>query len=343
MYLGNPGRSDSDFLAVFFCCWCEGVSEGNSIKSQDDQKGAWPLTPALNLSIRSPRLVKRPTFIAFHVFFLQQSFLSNLWNMEQEWPTSIYTKILLKGASAFCWILFFCIFTQLRNSDLGCWLYDMCFCSFRFDCNPGICPTSDVAEQKLITFLGEVGGSFKTPSRWWLLLWLLRVNRGNPCGWDTHLGNMRLSHLSKTCPSKNDLGWNDLPWAELWWNLRKGLARVLALSIRGIQDCIWISHDSVADLYGHFPAWQGLSLESNYTLLPWHELSRLDCFLWSPSESTGRSFFNGFSLLWYFILKTGIYLLHWIFTKNGLCDPTLCDGQVSPMSGTMPCRGIASC
>lgn len=41
-------------------------------------------------------------------------------------------------------------------------------------------------------------------------------------------------------------------------------------------------------------------------------------FLWSdPNESTARSFFNGFSLLWYLILKTDIYFLHWIFTKNG--------------------------
>lgn len=203
-----------------------------------------------------------------------------------------------------CFLLdlgFWHFFTQLRNPDLWfmmlvIWyvllLVQMWLLEVESFSIPGICPTSDVAEQKLITFLGEVGGSFKTPSRWWLLLWLLRVNTGNPCRWDTHLGNMRLSHLSKTCPWKNDLGWNDLPWAELWWNLRKGLARVLALSIRGIQGCIWISHDSVADLYGHFPAWQGLSLESNYTLLPWHELSRLGCFsLEWPKWVNGKKFF----------------------------------------------------
>lgn len=60
---------------MFFSFWCEGVSEGNSIKSQDDQKGAWPLTPSLNLSIRSPQLVKKnPNFIAFHVFFYNNHF-----------------------------------------------------------------------------------------------------------------------------------------------------------------------------------------------------------------------------------------------------------------------------
>ena len=40
VYLQNPGRSCSDFLEVrllhgFLCFWCEGLSEANSIKSQD--------------------------------------------------------------------------------------------------------------------------------------------------------------------------------------------------------------------------------------------------------------------------------------------------------------------
>ena len=245
----------------------------------------------------------------------------------------IYTTILLKGASVFCWILVFGIFfTQLRNPDLWfmmlvIWyvllLVQMWLLEVESFSIPGICPTSDVAEQKLITFLGEVGGSFKTPSRWWLwlllwLLWLLllRVNTGNPCRWDTHLGNMRLSHLSKTCPWKNDLRWNDL---QPWWNLRKGSAQVLALSIRGIQGCIWISYAMIQLQICMDIFLLGKACLSSQIIpsCPGMNCQGSAVFLWrDPNQSTARSF-HGFSLLWYLILKTDIYFLHWIFTKSG--------------------------
>lgn len=141
MYIPYPRRSGSDFLEVrllhaflfFMWRWVWGKF------NQEPRRPKRSLTiDTSSKSIRSPRLVKKnPNFIAFHVFFLQQSFLSSLCNLEQERPTSIYTKILLKGAPAFCWILFFCIFfypaSKPRFMMLVIW-YDMCFCWFRFDC-----------------------------------------------------------------------------------------------------------------------------------------------------------------------------------------------------------------
>lgn len=49
----------------------------------------------------------------------------------------IYTTILLKGASVFCWVLVFGIFLpsfETRICDLWCWLCGVCFCWFRCDC-----------------------------------------------------------------------------------------------------------------------------------------------------------------------------------------------------------------
>ena len=249
----------------------------------------------------------------------------------------------------------FPFFTRLRNPDLWCWLYDMCFCWFRFDC----------WKLKVSQFQAFVQLQM-WPNRSWSPSWVrwgavLRLPVGGGCcGWgccvstqairagetpeesrnSSVFGNMRLSHLSKTCPWKNDLGWHDLPWAEPWWNLRKGF-----------------KHQRYSRLYLDLPwfscrfVWTFSCLArlvSRVKLYPpalaWIVKARLFFFGVTQMSQRQEVFLMdlAYSDNWFWKLAF-IYFIGSLPKMACLYDPTLCDGQVSPMSGTMPCRGIASC